>query len=358
MPRIVWGDGGRPQKVLRGRPPYLAPILILLAMVVSGLSSCARESIGDSIPPEARDQEQQHTTPASSRPLRVALQYGLAYAPLTLVERFDLMEKQMPGMEVEWVQLGNAAAIREAMLANRLDVGFMGIPPFLIGADRGMEWRIFTGLSEAPLALITIDPSLMTLEDLEPDHRIAVPQPGSIQHILLSMGAEQAFGDPNRFDNRLVTLAHPDAMTALLARTEIAAHFASPPYIFEELATDGGHSLMSGREAFGGTFTFIVGVMRPDAASSRSIEALTVLVAALEEAIQMLNSASRAAIEELASLYGMSASTLRDYLAHPEMRYTTEVVGVGRFAEAMKRYGYLNNPVDASALVTELRRQQ
>jgi ABC-type nitrate/sulfonate/bicarbonate transport system substrate-binding protein len=68
-------------------------------------------------------------------------------------------------IQIEWVQLGNATAIREAMLARELDFGFMGIPPFLIGLDKGTNWQLIHGLSECPLGLVSFDPNVKSLED-------------------------------------------------------------------------------------------------------------------------------------------------------------------------------------------------
>ncbi|MFP4564403.1 MAG: ABC transporter substrate-binding protein, partial [Spirochaetia bacterium] len=165
------------------------------------------------------------------RTLTIADQYGIAYLPVQIVKQEKLLEKRLPDTRIRWEKMGNAAAIREAMIAEKLDVGFMGIPPFLIGYDRGMDWRIFTGLSESPLGLVTLREDIQSLDDIGPEDRIALPQPGSIQHILLSMAAERRFGDPGRFDSRLVTLSHPDGMQALLAGREITAHFTSPPFL-------------------------------------------------------------------------------------------------------------------------------
>ena len=55
-------------------------------------------------------------------------------------------------------------------------------------------------------------------------------------------------------------MKHPDAMNALLAGREVSAHFASAPYLFLESKEEGVKKILSGREAFGGDFTFIIGV--------------------------------------------------------------------------------------------------
>ncbi len=55
-----------------------------------------------------------------------------------------------------------------------------------------------------PLGLVVNDASITTLEQLKDAGKIALPQPGSIQHILLSMAAGRELGDSKALDNQLV----------------------------------------------------------------------------------------------------------------------------------------------------------
>jgi len=292
--------------------------------------------------------------------IRIAEQHGLAYLPLAIMQVGGYLEEELGGTEeaatrVEWIRTGNAATIREAMLAGRLDMGFMGIPPFLIGLDRGTDWRLVTGLSEAPLGLVTLREGYRTLDDLTPRDRVALPQPGSIQHILLAMASEREFDDPRRFDNQLVSMGHPEGRSALLAGRDVAAHFTSPPFLFDALSEPDATLLLDGREAFGGRFTFIVGVVAPDWPGNRREEVrLQAFLDALDRAIsraRMLQKQLRdetaagepdPLLERLAEFYTIDVATLRRQLQFPDMIYTRQVHGVERFVEHMDRYDYLD----------------
>ncbi len=284
------------------------------------------------------------TSPEVVPVLRIAEQYGLAYAPVSVMRLTGILDEELPDYSIEWVRLGNAAAIREAMVARRLDIGFMGIPPFLIGEDRGMDWEIFTGLSITPLGLVTTDTGVLTLADLDESHRIAVPQPGSIQHILLSMAASRTFADPAYFDNRLVSLAHPDAMQAMLSGAEISAHFTSPPYLFEELRAPGARLLLSGTEAFGGRFSFIVGVTTKELRESNP-ELLLHVTRALDRAALRIE--DETVQGELAEYYGLAVEELRSMLGAEGNEFTGEVLGVEEFREFMTEAGYLTGNASA-----------
>lgn len=284
--------------------------------------------------------------------LRVAEQYGLAYAPLALMRRTGVLEEALPGYRIEWVRLQNTAAIREAVLADQVDMGFMGIPPFLIGRDRGMEWKIFTALSEAPLGLVTWRSDLERLEDIGSGDRIALPQPGSIQHILLTMAARDRLGRADYYDNQLITLSHPDGMQALLARKEVAAHFTSPPYLMRELEEEDTRLLLTGREAMGGPFTFIVGAVTESFAAENPA-ALTGFRQALVATCRAMKAEPAEYAAILAEEYGLPAAELERYLKREDALFAPPLKGLDRFIAFMTEQGYLKKTLPPREVLLE-----
>ncbi len=288
--------------------------------------------------------------PVSRKPLIVADQYGLAYAPLEIMKHEKLLEKYVEkGVEVKWVKLANTAAIREAMLSGNLDVGFMAIPPFLIGADNGMPWKMFTGLSSSPLGLVTNNGEINTLKDLAGKGKIALPQPGSIQHILLAMAARRETGDAKLFDNQLIAMKHPDGLQALMAATEVSAHFTAPPYLQQELAVPGLRQLLTGEEAFGGPFTFIVGVAQPDFLEDAPRR--LAFQAALKEALEFMADKPDETAEILAKAYEMTPEAVKEQLYHQGLNYETGITGTEGFAAFMAETGYLTKNIEVKDIL-------
>lgn len=270
----------------------------------------------------------------------IAEQYGLAYAPLQVLKEKKIIEEQIPGIKVNWIKLGNTAAIREAVLGGKVDIGFMGIPPFLIGWDKGMKWKIFTGLSKAQIGLVTWRDDINSLADIGPNDRIALPQPGSIQHILLSMAAQNQLGRSDIFDNQLVTMKHPDGMSALLSKRDVAAHFTSPPYIMMELSKPDMKLVVGGREAMGGEFTFIAGMVT-DKFSNKHPEILTLVRNAIAMAGVVIRETPSEAVSILLKDYSISEEILLSYLTGGGLVYTDKIEGLHKFVEFMKAEGYL-----------------
>jgi len=273
--------------------------------------------------------------------ISIAEQYGLAYAPIQIMKEKGFLKAYDPDLDVKWKQLGNTVAIREAMLAGNVDIGFMAIPPFLIGRDKGMKWKIINGLNISPLGLVTYKENVDSIDDITVEDRIALPQPGSIQHILLAMACEKRFSNASKFDDILVTMAHPDGMNALLSRKEITAHFTSPPYIFEELAVGNIHQILSGKEAMGGEFTFIIGV-GTEKFHDNNPENYQIFVKSLHDAIEFIKQNPEEAAKILANKYEISEEKILKYITWPGMKYTSSIKGVEQFIDFMQKTGYIN----------------
>jgi NitT/TauT family transport system substrate-binding protein len=291
---------------------------------------------------------------SSKREINIAIQYGLAYAPLEIMKEEGILEEYLPDdVTVNWIQVDGPTNIREGMLAGEIDIGFMGPAPAIIGLDNGMDWKIFTGLSFNEVAIVTNRDYIHTLADFTEDDRIAILSPGCTQHVLLAMACEQEFGDPNYFENQLVSMSHPDAMTALISGEEIAAHIATPPYIQEELE-QGMHIVLTGEEIMGMSFTFIVGTGMTDFYENEP-ELFEAFEEALNDTIDYLNNDTEDALPLLSEIYDLSEEDLLSQITYGDSTiYSTELVGVEEFAEAMYRMGFTDSLPDLdSVIVTE-----
>lgn len=275
--------------------------------------------------------------------INIAEQFGIAYAPLQIMKEQQLLEKALPGVKINWKQYGGPTPIREGMLAGEVDFGFMGSAPVLIGIDNGMKWKYATGISFNQVALVTDRPEINTIEDFSKKDRIAILSPGSTQHILLCIASNQAFGDPNRFDNQIVSLSHPDAMDALIADTEITAHFSTPPYLDKELA-HGMKVITTGEEILGQPFTFITGVAM-ESFYKENPEEYDAIISALNGAIDYINNNMDEAVSTLAPVYDIDEASLKEQMTYNGTIYSNQLTGIDKLAEEMYRIGLLKQPI-------------
>jgi len=269
--------------------------------------------------------------------IKIAQQYGIAYAPLKIMEVNGYLSEET-GMEVVWVKANNTAAIREGILAYQIDIGFMAIPPFLIGVENGMDWKMASGLSYVRTGLVSVN-NISSIEELTSEDRIALPQLGSVQHILLAMKCEEVYGDAKKLDSQIVSMSHPDGLQSLLADTEITAHFTSEPYLSTEL--EDNYLVLSDLEAFDDEFTFIVGATTED--FHDRTEAYDGFIRALNKSIDYINQYPEESAKILAEDYDLSEEEILELLISDKTKYSTDINGVEKFNSFMIENGYLND---------------
>lgn len=275
--------------------------------------------------------------------ITIAEQFGIAYAPLMIMKEDGILEKKLPDVKIVWKQFGGPTAIREAMLSKDVDFGFMGISPVLIGIDNGMDWKYASGISSNQAALITDKPSVNTLADFTPKDRIAILSPGCTQHVLLCMLAKEQLGDANALDDQIVSMSHPDAANALIANTEISAHFATPPYIQEEL-NQGMHIIADGEAIMGESFTFISCVAMTEF-HDENPKTYDAFMEALKEAIRYINQNPEEAVKRLSPVYGINEEEFLELITGNGTIYSERLNGIEKMKQAMYDLGFIKtNP--------------
>lgn len=276
----------------------------------------------------------------------IAQQFGLGYAPIMIIQKKNLIEKYYEQAEVEWIQVGSGGAIREAIAAGTVDIGGMGVPPFLIAWDKGLNVKAVSALCKMPLGLQTNHQEVKDLKDITADMKIALPSPGSIQHILLSMACEKQLGNPQALDNQIVAMSHPDGVNALINKIEIDAHFTSPPYIFQEIENSEIHQILDGEEdCFGEPFSFLVTICTEEFKNSNP-ELFLAVTKAIDEAINFINEYPLEASELLADELGISPEEVYKQITWEGVEYSKNPKGMIKFLEYMEKSGYVSNSTD------------
>lgn len=276
--------------------------------------------------------------------LTLAPQFGLAYLPDVVMTEQKLLEKHLPGVKVEMVQLSGGGAVVEQLLSGSVDIGYMGVGPFLKARDSGADVKVISCLEEMPLKLMTFNSAARTIADLKPEDRIALPGPNSHQAITLAVAAKMELGDPTTLNHLMVSLPHPDAMAALVARQEITAHFTQPPFVQQE-ENAGAHSILNSFDVFG-QHCLIVAVVRSDF-QERNPKAYNAFREALGEAIEMINKDPRAAATALSSRGDATpVEQLVKYIEDPEVTWTQDIRGLQKVGDLMKDAGLLKSTVD------------
>jgi NitT/TauT family transport system substrate-binding protein len=155
-------------------------------------------------------------------------------------------------------------------------------------------------LGSMPNVLTSNNPNVKTIADFTSNDKIALPSVKvGFQPIVLQMAADKAFGQYDKLDYLTVSLPHPDAAASILSGVSgITAHFTSPPFVQQELASDKIHAVLSSYDVVGGPHTFNV-IYAPQKFVDANPKTVASFVAALDEANDWIT----ANPEEAARLY-------------------------------------------------------
>ena len=290
--------------------------------------------------------------------VRLSKQYGLPYLPMMVIETQQLIEKHatrlgLPAPQVEWQTHSGPAAQVDALLSGQTELIGPGVPTLATVWDKTvgtpLEARALCAMQSMPYVLVTRNPAVTTIADFTERDRIALPAVKLTGHALaLEIAAAKRWGfdQYEKLDPLTVTMAHPDAMAALLSgKSEIDSHFASAPFHYYELATPGIHQVLKSYDAVGGRHTN--GVLL---ASRRFHDANPRTCAAILAAFGEANAYIKASPRDAAQLYldltrdkKNSIDAVTQMAADPDVEYTDTPVNVMTFVEFMHRVGRIKH---------------
>jgi len=294
---------------------------------------------------------------AETKEITVAMQYGIGYMTLMVLQHDKLIEKHakaagVDGVTIQWKTLAGAAAMNDGLMSGSVDLAAIGPPGILLLWDRThgtpQEVKAVCSLTSVPLYLITRNPDIKSIKDYTSASKIAVPSVKvSTMAVVLQMASEQVWGKDqyNKLDPITINRAHPDAMQALLSGSgEIDSHFSWPPFQYRELQAPGIHLVLNSEDVLGGSASTVL-----MAASRKFHEQSPKLYAAFLDAMKEASDKIAADPDYAARIYLAvtkdrdSVANISKMIAQPAGQFTLVPQGIGKFADFMSRHGLIKN---------------
>jgi len=289
--------------------------------------------------------------------ITIAQQFGVSFLPLMLMERDGLIEKhaKAAGIEVKtnWQKVAGPSVINDGLLSGNVHFGAVGAPSLVTLWSRtktNVGVKGVAAMTSYPLYFVTRNPALNSLKDLSEKDKIAVPSVKiSTQAIMLQMAAADLFGQPNyqKFDELTVSLAHPDAMLALMNNTGgVNAHFATSPFYEQEMKLPGARVLTTSYDILGGRASALV-VVTTTKFHDANPNIYKAFLAAEKEAIELINKDKRAAAQAYLDIAQDRKSTLDEILgviSDKDYSFTLLPEKVFKTAVFMGKVGTVKDP--------------
>ncbi len=285
--------------------------------------------------------------------VRLSHGFGIHYLPLMVIRDRHLLEQhaQAAGLgpvTTEWRVLDGGNVINDAMLSGALDIAGTGAPGFITlwAKAHAMPSSAVTGvcaLGNGALWLNTNNPAIHSLRDFSSKDKIAVPGiKTSFAAVVLQMAAAHEFGIDQyaKLDPLTVSLPHPEAMAALISgKTEIDAHFASPPFSNQELTYPNIHRVVSTSDLLGPITIDVVYASERFAAANRPL--MAAFLAAKDDADHLIAADPATAADIYARMSGvkLAPDLIRTMLTDKETSFTVAPAGVMKYADFLARTG-------------------
>jgi len=252
--------------------------------------------------------------------ITIAQQFGVSFLPLMIMERDGLIEKhaKAAGIEVKtnWQKVAGPSVINDGLLSGNVHFGAVGAPSLITLWSRtksNVGVKGVAAMTSYPLYFVTRNPELKSLKDLSQKDKIAIPSVKiSTQAIMLQMAAADLFGQPNyqKFDELTVSLAHPDALLALMNNTGgVNAHFSTSPFYEQEMKIPGARVLTTSYRILGGRASALV-VVTTTKFHDANPNLYKAFLAAEKEAIDTINKDKRKAAQDYLDIAQDRKSTL------------------------------------------------
>jgi len=282
---------------------------------------------------------------------------GIGFVPLMAMQKFSLIEKHaatsgLKNIRTRWMNVGGPAAEMDAIFKGTADFIAAGPPAAITVWDKTLGSSKIKGMAAictVPVYLNTRTEHLKTLNDIRVDDRIAVTAAKiSIPAIIMQMYAAERYGisDAPHFDAFVLTMSNAEGALALRSPANaVNAHFSSPPYHQRERRQVSVRTILSSDEIMGGPATFTM-LVTSSAFRQRNPRIYAAVMAALQEAIQMVSSDQRLAAKLLLDSMnggGFTVSELEQILKDPAIRFTTTPERVMKYADFMHQTGSIRN---------------
>ena len=277
---------------------------------------------------------------------------GVGFLALTVMEEKKLVEQAAQKMglnlKAEYILLGGPAVVNDMLLSGAAHFAPAGPPAFITLWDRtraNMKVMGVAAMTSIPMYLNTKAPHLKSLKDLTPNDKIAITAVKvSIPAIIMQMQAIKESGKENyaKYDPYTVSLQHPDGVIALLSgKSEVTAHFTSPPFHQRERRDPAVRTLTTSNEIMGGPSTFTM-LYAPTKFHDENPKAYAAVLKALQAAIDFINADKKAAAEVFLKSgegRGWKLEDLMEILNDPDVRFTTSPESVMKYANFMADVG-------------------
>jgi NitT/TauT family transport system substrate-binding protein len=222
----------------------------------------------------------------------------------------------------------------DALAANQLDMGYVGVSPAILAAARKVDLSIIAGVNLEGSALVTAE-DIDDVTELK-SRKVATPAPGSIQYILMGMvlaSDNMTFKDVELFPGTI----NPPDMPPALQTGRIDGYCVWEPFAAESVVSGAGKVLVESKDIWPGHPCCVV-VTRNDFAAKNS-SLVAAVVRAHEKAVKFIADNPAAAKTIAQKWTKLDKAVIENAFPRVKYTYTLNTDDVKRFVSEIIKLG-------------------
>jgi len=151
-----------------------------------------------------------------------------------------MLEPYLPdNVAVEWTSIASSADIRDAVVANRVDVASMAVPLVIAALENQMPMVVISGTAGSPAYLYSKNSEITSFQDIKSNTRISILSRGSAYHLAFLADCKTYFGDILIYDNNLIIAPNAEVLASLAHTSEFDCAILSLPSTIKANEIDG-----------------------------------------------------------------------------------------------------------------------
>jgi len=272
---------------------------------------------------------------------RINCSNNFSNASLQIIRELNLLEKYLPSnVTVEWHNIESSVDMRDALIADRLDIAEIATINFVASIDNELPLVIVSNGGFTLINVYSKRDDINSLEDFSTSDSIAILNRASNLQTAFMAKCKQVLGDPMALDSTLVAIPPADAIASLQSSNDFDGGIFTFPNIIRVQEIE-GMKLVSDMNDVVEEYGVGTLALTTENFFNKHPELLEAFVNAKKDAhdYAMNNKADTA--ELLASLYQIDAAHV--LIALNSVPFTHRITGYDKQAELIYETGLLHN---------------
>jgi ABC-type nitrate/sulfonate/bicarbonate transport system substrate-binding protein len=148
--------------------------------------------------------------------IRVNILPLFSNAQIQLMKGLKLLEKYFPeNMTIEWSSIENGPDIRDALMADKLDIANVSIATFISAIENDLPLVLLSYCGSTPTYLYSKRSDIQSLCDFKETDKIALTTRTSVTHIAFLAKCKKILGDSMALDKALIPIPIAETISSL-----------------------------------------------------------------------------------------------------------------------------------------------